>query len=365
MVASLLDGVRLAGVCTCLPAAKEDSEALVARFGAAAIERIVKATGITRRHVTAPTQCTSDLAEAAARHLLERLGWNADSIDLLVFVSQTHDHLLPATACLVHQRLGLGKHCAVFDQGLGCSGYVYGLWTAAALLRSLTPGRRALLLCGDTTARLCARGDRTVAPLFGDAAAATALQRDEQILEPWAFDLGSDGSGAPYLMVHGGAMRVPGEPPELFMDGTQVFAFTLREVPDSIRRTLARLGWSVRDVDHIVLHQANEQMIRHLGQKLQAVPAQMVVSLADYGNTSSASIPLAMTTGLAGRLDRWGGAVLLSGFGVGWSWATVALRCPPLPCLDTLTLDEAGQLGSVSASSAAADGLPVHVGNDP
>lgn len=341
MVASVIEGVRVAGLVSCLPERREGIEAMAARFGAEAAEKIAKATGIAARRTVTPDQCASDLAEAAARALLERLGWEAASVDLLVFVSQTHDHLLPATAAVLHHRLGLAKGCAVFDLSLGCSGFVYGLWTASALLGT-TRGRRALLLVGDTTSRLVAPDDRAVAPLFGDGAAATALERDPTAA-PLVFELGSDGAGAPYLTVPGGGFRHPrGADPAvaetLFMDGTQVFAFTLREVPGNLAATLEAAGWTLAEVDHVVLHQANAQMIRHLGQKIGARPEQVVLALAEVGNTSSASIPLALTGALAGPLTARPLKLLLSGFGVGWSWGSVAWESTPLAACGTVVL---------------------------
>lgn len=339
MVASVIEGVRVAGLVSCLPGRRETLDHLAARFGEEAAKRIGKATGIHARHLAGPGECTSDLAEHAARHLLDRLGWAAETVDLLILVTQTPDYPLPASGLLLHRRLGLAKSAAVFDMGLGCSGYVYGLWTAAALLKA-AGGRRALLLAGDTTSRVLDPGDRAVAPLFGDAAAATALEADADA-SPMAFTLGSDGAGAPYLIVPGGGMRTPDEPKHLFMDGTQVFAFTLREVPGSLKAVLALAGWSMADVGRVVLHQANAQMIRHLGQKIGARPDQTVVALDGHGNTSSASIPLAVTDTLGGALAAGPMRLLLSGFGVGWSWGSAAVTVGPLPVCATMTLDSA------------------------
>lgn len=349
MVASVVEGVAIAGVTACLPERRETVADLAARFGAEAAERIAKATGIEARHLVPPHQCTSDLAEAAARALLDGLGWDAAGIDLLVNVSQTHDHILPASAFLLHRRLGLGKHAAVLDLGLGCSGYVYGLWTASALLRACN-GRRALLIAGDTTSRVLDPQDRSVAPLFGDAASATALVADPGA-PPMAFALGSDGAGAPYLAVPGGGLRRPDEPAHLFMDGTQVFAFTLREVPGSVRDALGLAGWGIADVDHLVLHQANAQMVRHLAQKLGATPDQTVLALAGHGNTSSASIPLALATALPEALAAGRRKLLLSGFGVGWSWGSAAVEAGPLAVCGTVLLDGDGH-PAISAGAA-------------
>ncbi|MBP2315846.1 3-oxoacyl-ACP synthase III family protein [Azospirillum soli] len=350
MVASVIEGVGLKGLVACVPEGRETVEHLAARFGEDAARKIAKATGIEARHLVPAHQCTSDLAEAAGRRLLDRMGWEPASVDLLVMVTQTHDHILPASGYLLHHRLGLGKGAAVLDLTLGCSGYVYGLWTAAAMLK-VAGGRRALLIAGDTTSRVLDPNDRAVAPLFGDAATATALEIDADA-SPMAFALGSDGAGAPYLTVPGGGLRRPEAPAHLFMDGTQVFAFTLREVPGNIRAALDLAGWTVDDVDHVVLHQANAQMIRHLAQKLGATPAQTVLALGGYGNTSSASVPLALASELVEPLRAGARRLLLSGFGVGWSWGTVVLAAGPLAVCETILLTAGGN----PADSAEATG---------
>lgn len=362
MVASVVEGVAIAGVTACLPERRETVADLAARFGAETAERIAKATGIEARHLVPPHQCTSDLAEAAARALLDGLGWDAAGIDLLVNVSQTHDHILPADAFLLHRRLGLGKQAAVLDLGLGCSGYVYGLWTAAALLRACN-GRRALLVAGDTTSRVLDPNDRSVAPLFGDAASATALVADPGA-PPMAFALGSDGAGAPYLAVPGGGLRRPGVSAHLFMDGTQVFAFTLREVPGNVRAALDLAGWDIGGLDHLVLHQANAQMVRHLAQKLGAAPEQTVLALAGHGNTSSASIPLALAAALPEALAAGRRRLLLSGFGVGWSWASAAVQAGPLAVCRTVLLGEDGRPAN-PAGAARDAGIPANPAESP
>ena len=355
MVASVIDGVALAGIVACVPIRRETVEDLAVRFGEDTARKIAKATGIEARHLVPPHQCTSDLAEAAARRLLDRLGWDAASVDLLVMVTQTHDHVMPASGFRLHHRLGLGKGAAVLDLTLGCSGYVYGLWTAAAMLKA-AGGRRALLIAGDTTSRVLDPDDRTVAPLFGDAATATALEIDGAA-KPMAFALGSDGAGAPYLTVRGGALREPDAPAHLFMDGTQVFAFTLREVPGNVRAVLDLAGWGMEAVDHLVLHQANAQMIRHLAQKLGATPAQTVLGLAGFGNTSSASIPLTLASELGGSLRSGAARLLLSGFGVGWSWGSAAVTAGPLVVCETMLLSPDGNpADSAGAAGEAAKG---------
>jgi len=332
---------RLAGLVSAIPDHVETEADLAARFGENATRRIVQATGIHSRPVAPPGQTTADLAEAAARRLLDGVGWDPASVGLIVVVTQTGDYPLPATACLLQHRLGLPTTAAAFDVNLGCSGYVYGLSIVSGLLAA-GMAKRALLVAGDTTSHLIDAGDRSVAPLFGDAVAATALERAEGGGHI-AFDLGTDGAGAPYLTSRTGGARQPG-PACLQMDGTQVMAFSLRMVPRSIGAVLDLAGWAVPDVDRFVLHQANAMMLQALGRKIGAPADRVVIAVGERGNTSSASIPLALTDTIgAGPLSaesRW----VLCGFGVGWSWATAAWRVH-IPFAETIRVSHSAETG--------------------
>ena len=310
-----LPAPRLAGLVSALPAHVEANADLADRFGAETIAKIIAATGIERRPV-ARTETVGELGILAARQLLDRLAWAPETVDLVVVVTQTPDYPMPATACLMQNALGLGKHVAAFDLAMGCSGFVYGLSVVSSLLAA-GAAQRALLVTGDITSHLIGPDDRSLAPLFGDAVSVTALEAGG--IGRISFDLGSDGSGAPYLTCRTGGTVEPG-PARLFMDGTQVMAFSLKQVRPSIQRVLTEAGKAMVDVDHVVLHQANAMMLKTLGQKIGASPEQLVVAVKDYGNTSSASIPLALTDCLAGSAGIR--RLLLSGFGVGWSWGS-------------------------------------------
>ena len=317
-----LPAPRLAGLVSALPAHVEANADLADRFGAETIAKIIAATGIERRPI-ARTETVGELGTLAARRLLERLDWPMDTVDLLVVVTQTPDYPMPATACVMQNALGLAKHTAAFDLSLGCSGFVYALSVVSSLLAT-GAARRALLVTGDITSRLIGADDRSLAPLFGDAVSVTALEAGTGAGKI-AFDLGTDGSGAPYLICRTGGTIEPG-PPRLFMDGTQVMAFSLKQVRPSIQRVMAEAGQAMADVDHVVLHQANAMMLKVLGQKFGATPEQLVVAVRDYGNTSSASIPLALTECLGGA--EGSKRLLLSGFGVGWSWGSAYWESP-------------------------------------
>jgi 3-oxoacyl-[acyl-carrier-protein] synthase-3 len=318
MTAYAISGIALRGIVTAMPEAVSENSAMAEAFGAETMAKIIAATGIERRPVTT-THTVSDLGHIAAAALMAKLDWTPQSIGLIVVVTQTPDYPLPSTACVLQQKLGLPMTTAALDVNLGCSGYVYGLSVVTAMMRAAGL-RRALLIAGDITTRMISDGNRSLAPLFGDAVAATALELDDT--SQLAFDLGSDGSGAPYLISKTGGLAEPGAP-ELFMDGTQVMAFSLKQVAPSVARALEAAGQDIEAMDHVVLHQANAMMIRTLGHKIKARDDKMVYAVKDYGNTSSTSIPLALCDHLtrhpAVGLQRF----LLCGFGVGWSWSTL------------------------------------------
>lgn len=323
MTAYATSGVALRGIVTAMPQAVSENSALAEAFGAETMAKIIAATGIERRPVTT-THTVSDLGNIAAAALLAKLDWAPSSIGLIVVVTQTPDYPLPSTACILQQKLGLSTTTAALDVNLGCSGYVYGLSVVTAMMRS-GGIRRALLVAGDITTRMISDSNRSLAPLFGDAVAATALELDEA--SQLAFDLGSDGSGGPYLISRTGGLAEPGAP-ELFMDGTQVMAFSLKQVAPSVTRALEAAGQEIEAMDHVVLHQANAMMIRTLGHKVKARDDQMVYAVKDYGNTSSTSIPLALCDHLTRHPASGVQRFLLCGFGVGWSWSTVVWTTP-------------------------------------
>ena len=339
-----LPGVRLRGVVSVAPELRLENADFVDRFGEDAVRDVTRMIGVQTRYWVRQGQTTSDLCHVAAERLLQRLDWAPKSIDALIFVSQTPDQRLPATACVLHQRLGLAPHCQAFDVGLGCSGYVYGLWLASTLI---TAGcGRVLLMAGDTSSLLVDPDDRGTALLFGDAGTATALERDEAA-PATTFVLGTDGGGAANLIVPAGGFREPAEDPRrsgpinpehLYMDGGEVFAFTLRAVPRLVADTLALGGCTVAEVDAFVLHQANRFMLTHLAKKIGARPEQAPINIDRFGNTSSATLPLVLSTDLAERLTQGPARIALVGFGVGYSWGAALMQTDPLGCAETLWL---------------------------
>lgn len=337
MAGGRVSQVRMAGLAVAVPETERSWNEQAAVFGAEAAEKTARLTGVLRRRTAPPEVCASDLCLRATEQLLDSLAWSPESIDAVVFVSQTPDYPLPATACTLQSRLGLPTTTAAFDVNLGCSAYPYGLWIAGRMMGP-TGFRRVLLLTGDTISRQAAPTDPATAGLFGDAGSATALEFD-----PLASDmhvlLGTDGSGGPSLSIEGGGARHPfhgsaapsGTNGYLSMNGADVFAFTLRVVPSMVSKLLAAAGWLLEEVDHVVMHQANEFLLQHLAKRIKIPAEKLVLAIDGYGNTSCASIPLAMADALADELADRPQRLLLAGFGVGWSWGGVALATSPMP----------------------------------
>jgi 3-oxoacyl-[acyl-carrier-protein] synthase-3 len=325
--------------------------------------KIAESVGVQSRHVAPPSMCTSDLCYAAAEKLLAALSWERSSIEALIFITQTPDYIIPATSSCLHERLGLSKSCAVFDVTLGCSGYIYGLWMANNFIAAGS-AKRVLLLVGETATWPTSPYDRACMFLFGDAGTATALEYAEDAPAA-AYVLGSDGSGSPYIMMPGGAFRNRATEASLErrpcadgvlrneldsrMDGAEVFAFTLREVPAMMRSIFQTSGWTMETMDGFVPHQANLFMLQHLAKRLKIPPQKLVLALEQFGNTSSASVPLAMTHALADQLRSRSLKLVLAGFGVGWSWGAAAVELGPMVIPDLLLVD--------AESTSAAQGV--------
>lgn len=320
---SKIAGCRIAGISTCVPPGIEQNQDPSLGFDPGEVRKVVAMAGVKERRIAAPGVTSADLCEQAARQLLEQLDWDPASIDALLFVTQTPDHFLPSSSCLLQHRLGLGDHCAAFDVGLGCSGYPYGLQLCAAMLRA-GGHSRILLLHGETPSRIVAPDDHATRLLFSDCGSATALERDDSAPES-AFCLHSDGSGGDSLMLRGGGFRdrepVDARDRYLRMDGAAVFNFTIKRVPALIADTLELAGASVGDVDAFVFHQSNRFIMKHLAKKCGIAEARMPLSLELYGNAGGPSVPLTVTTQMRNPqegTERW----MMIGYGVGLSWAS-------------------------------------------
>jgi len=276
----------------------------------------------------------------AASGLLQELGYGADSIDVLIFLSQTPDYIVPPTSSILQNRLGLSKDTACFDINLACSGYVYGLSVAFALATQIGVNR-VLLLTGETLSKIISNEDKATAPLFGDGAAATVVEKNAEFGRSY-FSLKSDGSGDWALKIPAGAFRNPSSlttlanktyedgsvrnDHQLFMDGIEVFNFTVQEVPADIKRILLASGRAPLDVDYFLFHQSNKFMIDFFSRKLKIPVDRVPSSLKYFGNTSSVSIPLTIVTETRAIFNSKKIAAILSGYGAGLSWGTALIE---------------------------------------
>jgi 3-oxoacyl-[acyl-carrier-protein] synthase III len=313
------------------------------RFGAATMQKVLAGSGIRDRRVAPPGVCGSDLAFAAAERLLRRAGADRSAIDLLIFCTQSPDYLLPSTACVLHERLGLSRRCAAFDLNLGCSQYVYALAVAHGMIASGCASR-ALVLTGDTMSRTVHPMDRSVVPLMGDAGSASLVCEMNPGEGFLGFELGTDGTGHRYLMIPAGGFRHPSSPEtraeitdaegnvrtteHLQMNGAAIFHFAISVVPPTIERLLGRLSLRREDVDLFLFHQANRYMLDYLFRKLKIPPEKTHVFLEEIGNTSGSTIPVVLTHAWRAGKIRPGMLILAIGFGVGLSWAATVMRWP-------------------------------------
>lgn len=333
---------RIAAIATHVPETILSNQELAAAYTGWSADKIAEKTGILERRIAAPGETATDLGLAAAEKLFANGAVDRAAIDFLIFCSQAGDYILPTSACILQERLGLPTSVGALDINLGCSGFVYGLSLAAGLIAS-GAARNVLLVTADTYSKYIHDRDKSVRTLFGDGAAATLIKadtgNDTAHIGPFVF--GTDGRGADRLIVEAGGFRLPHSADtavetedrsgnvrtrgHLFMDGGAVMAFTLREVPRAYRALLDKAGTTPDDYDHVVLHQANKFMLDTLQKKLDLPDAKVPRRYEDIGNTVSSTIPFV----LAGLLEQErltvGTRVMLIGFGVGLSWAAASV----------------------------------------
>jgi 3-oxoacyl-[acyl-carrier-protein] synthase-3 len=315
---------------------------LSAAFPEWSVEKIDRATGVEKRHIAAPDECSSDLAVKAARTLLDSGVCEAADIDYLLLCTQSPDYFLPTTACLLQDRLGLSTNMGAIDFNQGCSGYLYGLGLAQGLIAS-GQASNVLLITAETYSKFIHNADKSVRTIFGDAAAATLVTStasEQPLIGPFIY--GTDGRGEPHLIVKTGGFRAARTPASgeafedgsgnirsddnLFMDGAEIFTMALSAVPKSVQALLDKSQRSMDEVDLVVFHQSNKYLLDHLRKKIKVPAEKFYIDLRDCGNTVSSTIPIALKRAAqAGRMKD-GALVMLVGFGVGYSWAATLVR---------------------------------------
>lgn len=339
MATFLINDIAIKGISCCVPKNKERNVDLD-MLSKEEIQKFIDATGIEERRIATQDICTSDLCCEAAEKLIKDLNWKKEEIEILVFVSQTSDYILPVSAAILQDRLGLSTDCVAFDVPLGCSGYVYGISIIASMMKA-TGMKKGLLLAGDTSSKLLSKSDKSTVPLFGDGGSASAFEMDEKA-EKLLFDFGTDGSGYKTIMINDGGSRKRTDPSslvyekiepgiernacQLVLDGMDVFSFGITQAPKTVNKLIEKFEIDKYAIDHFVFHQANLMMNKMIVKKLKLPLEKVPYSLKKFGNTSSTTIPLTIVTELKEKLSQATQDIIICGFGVGLSWGTAKIR---------------------------------------
>ena len=318
---------RITGTGSYLPPNRLTNQALAAQLAEQGVETsdqwIVERTGIRARHFAADGVVASDLAAEAARHALEAAGCSAADIDLIIVATSTPDMVFPSAACIVQQKLGV-QGCAAFDVQAVCSGFVYALTIADSMIRT-GAARKALVIGAEVFSRILDFTDRTTCVLFGDGAGAVVLEASDTpgIL---ASELHADGRHVGILCVPGTVSggQILGDP-LLKMDGQAVFKLAVGVLEDVARSVLAKAGKTEADIDWLVPHQANIRIMQSTAKRLKLSMDKVIVTVDQHGNTSAASIPLALDVAVRSGKVRPGDTVMLEGVGGGFTWGAVLL----------------------------------------
>ncbi len=326
------------------------------------VDRVKNVIGIDKRRFVKPNTTASDLCQQAAENLLKDMKIDKKSIDALIFISQTPDHKMPATACILQDKLGLSTSCACFDVNQGCTAYTYGLWLASSLIESKA-SKKVLLLVGGIATKAHHPANKVIAPIFGDAGSASLIEYSEEKTISH-FSLGTDGSGAEALIVPIGGARcdyVPNvDAPEskedyqeianvfkpihdtnnnpwylnsLYMNGVEVFNFTFSTIPPHLLDLLEYAKIKEENIDYLILHQANKQIvqsiIKKVGFSLEKAPTE---TMSKFGNLEGCSIPATICDQIKDKVENQYTKLLLCGYGVGLSWASAILNLDNIYC---------------------------------
>ncbi len=295
-----------------------------------AIDKIMSKTGIKNRHIAGKTEFASDMGIKVAEQLFENNSIKPDSIDFILYCTQSPDYILPTTACIIQDKLGIPKSAGALDFNLGCSGYIYGLALAKGLI-SAGIAKNILFITSETYSKYIKPSDKSNKTIFGDGSTATILS-NEGFAEILDFSLGTDGSGAKNLIIEEGGSRFPksienkNNKSFLFMNGPEIFSFTSKAVPKLVFETLLKNSFQLENIDLFVFHQANKYMLEHLRKKIEIDEDKFYIHLEDCGNTVSSTIPIALKEAIKNNRISKNMNVLLAGFGVGYSWGGVILK---------------------------------------
>ena len=346
-----IPNVAIRGVAACVPPKIEEVKDLPFYAEGEAAD-VMTTTGVERKHVVSEGMTGSDLCLKATEELLEKLGWERESIDAICYVTQTPDFTSPPTVFVMHDKLNLSEHCMAVDINHGCPGWVVGLNSLASLM-SHGSIKRALLLDGDNITVTQYAMDRESRPLFGDCGTATALEYDENAA-PMLFEIGTNTKDGRALMHEKGGWRTPytmetyQEELDLrsgkktmeavtdAMDGMSVFSFGITMPPKSMKRLCTEYGVDINDIDKLLIHQANLFMVNKIAKKMKVEESKVPISLKNFGNTTSCTIPLTMVSQCANDYATQKQKTLACGFGTGLAWASVYFETENIVCPEVI-----------------------------
>ena len=361
MAEFVLKEIAVKGIACAVPKDVIETTSFYEKFGKDYVDSFIETTGVKSSHRTPEEQTASDLCYVAAEKLIEQKEIDRSSIGLMIFISQTPDYRLPATACVLHKRLGLEKSCLAFDVNLGCSGFVYGISIIGSMMSSMGIDT-ALLLNGDTCTKTNSPEDKSECMLFGDAGTATLIKKEEGSCI--RGELMTDGDGFKAIIMPSGAYRNRNGSHERtvwgdgnirsdydgYINGTDVFSFTISQVPRMINRMMKGEETTPDDYDALVLHQANQFIHKQIAKKTKFPIEKIPVSIDRFGNTSSASIPLTICDAY-GECTEDGedkARLLMCGYGIGLSWGVIDTQIDKKDILPIIVTDDYYTEGGVS-----------------
>lgn len=346
--------VAIRGISGCVPSNVEENKDLPFYSTPKEAAQVIVSTGIERRHVAEPGTTASDLCLKAAEKLVNELGWEKESIDLLAFCTQNPDYLNQPNSFVVHEKLGLSSNALCLDFYHGCPGWVVSLGAVGKIISS-GEIKRALLLVGDTASKDQEASSREARPLFGDAGTATALEYDSEAA-PMLFNYGTKSEDGMAIARTNGGYRHPFtietldkelkrlsgtlEPDQIFyrMDSMDIFSFAITKVPKALKALCTEMNLDIDTIDKLVLHQANKIIVDNIANKMK-VPAEKVpLGLRNYGNTTSASIPLTMVSECSDEMRNGVVRNLVCGFGTGLAWGAAYFETNKIVCPEIIEI---------------------------
>lgn len=317
------------------------NEQLQVQFPQLKLPELTRLTGVNQRHICGKGQTSVDMGIAAAENLFKNSSIRKENIDLILFCSAGGDYITPASACIIHNKLGLRAECGAFDYNQGCTGFIYGLNIADSII-SAGNANNVLLITSEAITKTIHPNDSSNRAIFGDAATATVIVKNQRSNKCGKFIFGTDGSKYDRIIIKHGRERFPlpifaeadridnfgnvRNDANFFMDGSEVFNFSVNKAPELVNQLLDDSKLQFDDIDYFVFHQANQIILETIGRKLKIPNSKLIVEIKNTGNTVSSTIPIALNNALEKGIIKRGNTILIAGFGVGFSWGGTIIQ---------------------------------------